>query len=119
MSPAGNAQSQKLASDVKLDSGRPYVNSEVHGEIIVVPQGRSMLGGAAAWPVVARAQQPAVPVIGHLYLSANLLAAFSKGVNETGFVVAGGGRIACGAVSSAGNVGNIPTNWAVHSVDAE
>jgi hypothetical protein len=32
MSPAGNAQSLKLASDVKLDSRRLYVNSGVHGE---------------------------------------------------------------------------------------
>jgi putative tryptophan/tyrosine transport system substrate-binding protein len=47
--------------------------------------------GAAAWPFAARAQQPAVSVIGLLYLgspegSANLLAAFRKGLNETGFV---------------------------------
>ena len=46
-------------------------------------------GGAAAWPVVARAQQPMVPVIG--YLGSNspepiLLSAFRKGLGETGFV---------------------------------
>jgi putative ABC transport system substrate-binding protein len=48
------------------------------------------LGGAAAWPLVARAQQPAIPVIGYLGLSsaeadAYLLAPFRKGLSEAGF----------------------------------
>jgi putative ABC transport system substrate-binding protein len=51
----------------------------------------TLLGGTAiAWPLAARAQQPAVPVIG--YLSSNseaqvphLLAAFRRGLNEVGF----------------------------------
>jgi putative ABC transport system substrate-binding protein len=48
------------------------------------------LGGAAAWPVVARAQQPAMPVIGFLGLAspqdAMLPPEFFKGLRETGYV---------------------------------
>jgi putative ABC transport system substrate-binding protein len=50
-----------------------------------------VLGGvAAAWPVVARAQQPRMPVIGFLDgaepSSGVVLAAIRKGLSETGFV---------------------------------
>ena len=49
------------------------------------------LGSAAAWPVVARAQQPAMPVIGWLSTrnsetDAYVLPAFRRGLNGQGYV---------------------------------
>jgi putative ABC transport system substrate-binding protein len=45
------------------------------------------LGSAAAWPVVARGQQRAMPVVGYLDANEpNWLAPFRKGLSEAGFV---------------------------------
>jgi len=51
----------------------------------------ALLGGASAWPLAARAQQPAMPVVGFLRVtsasdSTHLVTAFQQGLKQTGFV---------------------------------
>ena len=51
----------------------------------------ALFGGAAAWPLSTHAQQPAMPVVGFLNIrlpgaDPHLLAAFRRGLQETGYV---------------------------------
>jgi putative tryptophan/tyrosine transport system substrate-binding protein len=64
------------------------------GELLMMRRRQFLVGLAgttAPWPLAARAQQPAMPVIGYLNIGspesdAYLGTAFRRGLNEVGFV---------------------------------
>jgi putative ABC transport system substrate-binding protein len=71
----------------------------------------TLLGGTATWPLAARAQQQAMPVIGLLDSTSpdvhtNLLRSFRQGLNETGLVE--GSNVAIEYRWSDGQYGRLP-----------
>jgi ABC-type uncharacterized transport system substrate-binding protein len=68
----------------------------------------TLLGGAAAWPLAARAQQPAMPVIGLLDVInfPGRLAAFRQGLGESGYAF--GQNVAIEIRSAEGDYSRFP-----------
>jgi putative tryptophan/tyrosine transport system substrate-binding protein len=69
----------------------------------------TLLGGATAWPVAARAQQAAMPVIGYLNVGvpvAHFLEVFKQSLAEAGFVE--GGNVAIETASADGQYDRLP-----------
>ena len=72
---------------------------------------RAVIGSASLWPLVVRAQQPAMPVIGYLSFTSpderpTLLAAFHQGLEQAGFVI--GKNVAIEYRSAGGNYERLP-----------
>jgi putative ABC transport system substrate-binding protein len=71
----------------------------------------TLLGSAAVWPLVARAQQPAMPLVGYLSFTSpderpTLLKAFLQGLEQAGYLI--GRNVAIEYRSAEGQVERLP-----------
>src|SRR6516165_6411748 len=93
LSGANRTRSALISADDRPPIRYPAGREIAHGLAVLMRRREfiTLIGGIATWPVVARAQQPALAVIGVLNgqftaQSANLIAAFRKGLAEAGYI---------------------------------
>src|SRR5262249_38910931 len=99
-----------MCKDARHHHGAPAARARRRGHRMKRRAFLTLIGGAAvAWPLAARAQQPAMPVVAYRSVGvppAHLLAVFKRGLAEAGFV--GGGSVAMEPPSAGGHYDRLP-----------